>query len=244
MNRINTKDNYYASLLGILIFIDLLFIIAHILSKTIFGMKESLFNISVDRGYAEFFQYSKFLFIIILLVYLTRSTKCLKYISWICLFTYFLIDDAFQIHETIGRYFTKGLNFNPPLNLRLQDLGELVVYTIVGILLFTIIIPTYKTNNKSFKRISKDLLLLTFVLAFFGLFVDILASAFDGIVKGLGMLEDGGEMFTISIILWYVFNIAFSKNRSEINLYLLISKIIKSFSDKYSKTKESLSQKS
>lgn len=224
-----TKNEFNTTLLLILVLSDILFIIFHVITKIVYGAEESesLFNLSVDQGYAEFFQYTKFLLIIILLIHIIISTKCLKYISWICLFTYFLFDDAFQIHEIIGRHIAKGLNFYPPLHLRLQDIGELIVYAIVGIFLFAIIIGTYISSNKTFKKTSKDLLLLIFIFAFFGVFVDILGSALNGMVSGLGLIEDGGEMFTTSVILWYVFNIAFNKNDNKISLYNLLCDLIK-----------------
>jgi len=142
-------------------------------------------------------------------------------------FTYFLFDDALQIHELVGRHFANRLNFIPPLNLRLQDFGELIVYAIIGIFLFTIIIWAYSSSNVTFKKVSKNLLLLIFILAFFGIFIDMLQSALHKYIHEFGLLEDAGEMFTVSVILWYVFNIAFNRNVTEISLYNLLRNALK-----------------
>ena len=53
------------------------------------------------------------------------------------------------------------------------------------------------------------------VSAFFGIFVDMLHVALPD-VPGLAVLEDGGEMVVMSLIVWYVFNLEWARSPSEV----------------------------
>lgn len=206
---------------------DLIFIIIHIIEKIVFNIDGSLYNISTDRGYAEFYQYMKYFWIIILLIYIIRSTKSFSYISWIVVFTYFLFDDALEIHENVGRLLVKSFDFYPPLHIRLQDIGELEVFAIVGIILLAIIIWAKFHGSISFKKRSIDLGIFMVGFVFFGVFFDMLSSIFNGVVVGLGMIEDGGEMIVMSLTLWYVFQASLSNENSELFLHEHLQIILK-----------------
>jgi hypothetical protein len=199
---------------------DFAFIVLHILYKTSI-LSSSYFSLKRDLGYSEFFQYTKFLWIIILLIYLIRKTGAWEYLAWLAVFTYFLADDAFQLHENIGRTIANSLGFTAPFNLRLQDIGELTVFAIAGALLAILLAWSYWKGSQMFRNISKDLLILTAVIAFFGIFVD---AAEIGINLGLfiketlGLFDDGGEMVVVSVMLWYIFRLAV--HNGEINDFL------------------------
>ena len=120
-------------ILKLLLCRDFIFITLHIINRRTPFLNNDNFSINFDRGYPEIYQYIKFLSIIILLVYVSKVTRSFGYVVWILLFTYFLCDDALQIHETVGGYIAKNLNFTPPLNLRPQDIGEMGVSVTVGL---------------------------------------------------------------------------------------------------------------
>lgn len=168
----------------------------------------NLFNIGKDGGYSEVFQYIKFFWIAVLFTYISAKRHSFYYCGWGLLFTYFLLDDSLEIHEILGGYIAGRLLFTPPLGLKLQDVGELVVSAVAGIVLFAPLVWFYIKGSEVFKKISRDMLLLVIVLVFFGVGVDTLHSA---LLSGrdtafmVGAIEDGGEMITVSIMLWYVF---------------------------------------
>ena len=110
------KDIIASLLLRLFLSADLAFIVLHILYKT-YILNSSYFSLKRDLGYSEFFQYTKFLWIIILLIYIIRKTRIWEYLSWLAVFTYFLADDAFQLHENIGGSIAGQLRFRAPLNL-------------------------------------------------------------------------------------------------------------------------------
>lgn len=198
-------------LLWLFLSADLAYIILHILYKATRFITSAYFSVKRDLGYSEFFQYMKFLWIIILLVYLVKRSKIWGFLAWAAVFLYFLADDAFQVHENVGRIIAGKLDFVPPFNLRLQDIGELVVYAIAGAVLLLGIALAYWRGSKTFRGICIDLLLLISILVFFGVVVDMaeIAANFGVFVKEtLGLIDDGGEMIVTSVMVWYVFRLA------------------------------------
>lgn len=193
----------------LLICADVAFIILHIIHFQTELLDSSLYSLSRDNGYAEFFQYTKFLWIILLFVGIFKATKTPGYISWALLFVYFLADDAFQFHENFGRIIAGNLDFVPPMSTRLQDIGELIVTAIAGAILIPLLALAFWRGSKLFRRVSLDLGLFIAVLVFVGVVVDFVHEAVgaEGVLDHLffRILEEGGEMIVASTILWYAF---------------------------------------
>src|SRR5690606_13874306 len=199
------KDIIASLLLRLFLSADLAFIVLHILYKT-YILNSSYFSLKRDLGYSEFFQYTKFLWIIIMLIYIIRKTRVWEYLSWLAVFTYFLADDAFQLHENIGRSIAGNLDFVAPFNLRLQDIGELTVLAVAGMILLVMLTWAYWRGTQAFRNVSKDLLILVGIMTFFGVFIDAAEIGVDlglFIKETLGLIDDGGEMIVVSVMLWY-----------------------------------------
>lgn len=192
--------------LALLVAGDLLFIALHVVNLK-FRM-DKLLNIGLDRGYAEFYQYVKFFWICIMLIYASYKWASKHYIAWVLLFTYLLLDDALRIHEIFGSHIATNLSLTPIFNLRLQDYGELAVSAISGSVLIIPLLWAYKKGSRTFRRISHDLALFIALLFFFGVVADMAHTAirhWRRVGYLFGIIEDGGEMLTVSLILWYVF---------------------------------------
>jgi len=181
--------------------------IAAIIGDIKWVLKSDLFNIELDRGYPEMYQYIKFFWIIILFLNLALKNRSLHYIPWVLLFTYFLLDDSIQIYEQAGYFFTELFNFTPLFGLRVQDYGELAFTATAGILLLPPLVWAYRKGTQIFRKISLDIGLLVLVLVFFGVVVDMVHIVVPlGTVSFIvGVVEDGGEMLAVSLILWYNF---------------------------------------
>ncbi|HRQ23588.1 MAG TPA: hypothetical protein PLF42_09215 [Anaerolineales bacterium] len=200
---------------------DFGFIVLHILYKLEL-LDSSYFSVKRDLGYSEFFQYTKFLWIIILLIHIIRKTKVLEYLAWVAVFAYFLADDSFQIHENIGGSIADNLDFVAPFNLRLQDIGELAVFGIAGMILLALLAWAYWRGTQTFRNISKDLLILVVIMAFFGIVIDAAEIGVDlglFIKETLGLIDDGGEMIVVSVMLWYIFRLAVHNGHIDKFLY-------------------------
>lgn len=211
-------------LLLLLLSADCAFIALHIATRierhlfdATLQLNYDLFSIATDGGYPELYQYVKYFWVIILTIYLSRVARVPSYTAWTLLFTYFLCDDTLSIHERGGAFIGKSLNFVPPLNLRLQDFGELTVTVIAGVVLLPILLWSYWCGTSSFKKNAQDMLLLVLALVFFGVFVDM---AHQLIRLGwevdflMGVIEDGGEMVAMSLIVWYVFLLSVHKGNA------------------------------
>jgi hypothetical protein len=160
------------------------------------------FLITHDLSYGEFFQYIKEFFIAILLFLLAWQKKSILYFTWCLLFIYLLFDDAMSVHEDWGLQLVSYLDLKPFLHLRAQDFGELIVSLFFGAILFSLISISYYFSALQDRKISQRLALYIAILAFFGVFVDMVHSALA--LKGLGLIEDSGEMIVMSTIAWYV----------------------------------------
>lgn len=189
---------------------DIAFIAIHVANAVakISGSGNEMFGIDTDGGYPEIYQYLKFFWLAFLLTRLATERREKSYLAWALLFTYLLLDDSLEIHESVGSLVAANLNFAPPFGLRLQDLGELAVSAISGIILLPLLVLAYKNGSAIFRRFSEDMAILFAILLVFGVGGDMLHSAIKlGREVGfiLGTLEDGGEMLAVSLILWYVF---------------------------------------
>ena len=178
-------------------------------------------------AYLNAYQLVKLFWVIILFTYVVELTRCYGYVSWILVFTYFLFEKTFQIHQNIGSHFANSLSAYLPHNLSLQPrLFELAVLAIAGTFLFAIMAWAYLRSPYAFKKISNDMLLFIVAWGFFGVFTDLAAAFNPGpLVKfGSDIVEDGGEMVVVSLILWYVFLLTIRKGKPDLFLHDLLCK--------------------
>ncbi len=202
--------------LVLLISADLIFIVLHPAGKL--GFLSEQFDITREGGYAELFQYVKEFWCTVLLLLVAWQVRSTAYLVWAFFFSYLLADDILQIHETGGEMIAAHLNFASGFGLRARDLGELTVTLSVATVLFLVLSLTYWHSTARFRKVSLDILLLLVGLAFFGVAMDMLhvmvynvevlgdwASIFG---EAIGLIEDGGEMLVMSLMVWYLFLVA------------------------------------
>lgn len=122
-------------------------------------------------------------------------------------------DDGFSIHEDLGLYLADLGEFAPSF-FRPEDVGELIVSASAGLILFSLIGLCYLKGSKVFRSITHDIILLFSGLVFFGVVVDSIHGAMYLFTGELGLIEDGGELVVISLILayvWAVFSVPMEK---------------------------------
>jgi hypothetical protein len=212
-------------LLVLLLGSDLVFFVLHFVSTLTPLLSNPMFNLSEDRGYPEFFQYLKYLWIVLLLLYPYSRNTSLRFGAWAMVFAYFLLDDSMQIHERGGLLISGQLELISYFGLRARDYGELIVSATVGVLLLPSLVWAYRTGTQTFKRTSLDLFLLICLLIFFGVVVDMLHVIVGSNLTAeyvFGVVEDGGEMLAASLILWYVFLLRVRNDQIGCHLYDLV----------------------
>lgn len=204
-------------LLALIISVDLVFIALHSINEFSPLLNNRLYSLEKDLGFAEMYQYFKWFWIILLLTYTSITRRSLCFIAWVLVFSYFLLDDALSIHETFGFLLSRNLGIAPIPGLRPEDYGEFAVSAAVGMLLLSFVTWAYVKGGQAFRKMSRDLLLLILILAFFGVVVDMMhvvsyQMGLDMTSFILVVLEDGGEMFVGSLIFCYLFLVAITKD--------------------------------
>ena len=200
------SKNYHTLLLILLLSADFVFIAVHCLN--IYGVigRNNLYSIVNENGYSEIFQYLKEFWVFIIMFHLFIKKKSISFLIWSLLFLYILLDDSLTIHETLGEYLAKYFDLKPRFKLRGEDYGELIVSFIVGGCFIVALILAYLKSKTNIQKISQHLFTFLLVLAFFGIFLDMIHVFYNDNHK-LGLLEDGGEMLVMSFIMAYTFNL-------------------------------------
>ena len=210
MNNNTYNFRIISIFLLLLLFIDFGFVLLHFYNSVLIPDEQFNYSFSLvdDSSFAEKFQYLKWLLIATLFLIISIKQSTFKYMAWALIFLYLLLDDSLEIHETFGAYLVQNSTSNAPFGLRMQDIGELLVTAIAGSILFSLLLWAYIKGNSVFKKITKEMLLLIAVLVLFGVGVDMLHQMFNvGRISNFlfEIVEDGGEMFIASIMLWYTF---------------------------------------
>jgi hypothetical protein len=211
-------------LLLLLISTDLLFVLLHIMHTHSPFFNHRYWNIAIDRGFAESFQYVKEFWVVLMFFILAVRKRRSFYLSWSLFFGYLLLDDSFKIHERLGKKISNYFHFVPTFGLRSQDFGELSVSIIFGSILLIFIVISYYYASKDEKNLAKHIMLMIIILCFFGIFFDMIASIIMNYTQSrliqtiLIILEDSGEMIVMSVIVWFVFRLKFM-NANKFNSY-------------------------
>ncbi|MFH1460166.1 MAG: hypothetical protein ABIG64_07350 [Candidatus Omnitrophota bacterium] len=217
--------------LTLLISADMAFILIHVvyLFYNPRGFNVSVWSLEVDRGISEAYQYVKEFWLVLMLGQTAITHYRAYLLSWAALFLYVLADDAFRFHEICGEFLARVLNL-PTNILRSTDYGEVLFFIIAGVIFLIAIGLTYYRNRKDevLRSINKHLICFLFVLAAFGVIAD---SGHILVLKAAkawswpqpltivlfflsGIIEDGGEMITLSITAWYVFTLTGRLNKN------------------------------
>jgi len=196
-------------LLILLISADLVFVFLHILHVDTDLLPSNRFSLSRDRGYAEFFQYTKELGIAVLCFLWGVKQRRKLYFVFSFLFLYFLFDDSFKFHERFGEFLAGQLNLQPVLGLRAIDMGELLVSAIFGLLFVISIAVFYRMSDQIMRKNALYLIGMVVLLFGFGVLLDMveILSSTPGTARVLTALEEAGEMLVMSAITWVVFHL-------------------------------------
>lgn len=201
-------------ILFLLIITDIVFIILHILFLSTNLLDSPRFLLTMDLGFAEFFQYMKELWIAILFLVLGIKYRKGLFLIFSLLFFYLLLDDSLSIHERLGKYLAEIFRFQAVLGLRPRDLGELLVMAVFGILFFTVFILFYFLSNQKSRQIILMMLGMIILLTGFGVLADMIEIMIkdETISQIIAIIEDGGEMIIMSIITWFVLRLDLDLN--------------------------------
>jgi len=217
------KNPTVTLLLFLLLSADLVHILLHVVNSLSTSVDNRMLNLTLDVSYAEWYQYIKFFFLTILLIKLAFPKEPFRFLIWAGIFAYMLFDDSLEIHGKVGGYIAINMleGITPPFGLRLEDLGSLIISALVGLVIIVALGIAYWKGSRRFRLITLDLILLLALMVFFGVFFDMVHVAIKGgkvLELILEIIEDGGEMITASLMLWYALLINVSGDK-EISIW-------------------------
>ncbi|OGL48780.1 MAG: hypothetical protein A2161_13315 [Candidatus Schekmanbacteria bacterium RBG_13_48_7] len=192
-----------------LLIIDLCWIFWFGITKLLYltGVNESLYEIrylriTKDDSYPEIFDYIKTGVLILLLGRLSLKTRQWIYVAFMLLFIVILLDDSLELHENWGGYFARAYHLKPLHDLRPQDVGELITWSILGAFVCPLILIGFLFSKRAHIANGLAMMVPFVALLFCGIFVDQLYTTFWDLFFGAGilldMIEDGGEMIVIT----------------------------------------------
>lgn len=199
------------ALIGLIV-ADVLLCLLHVYA-TAREIGEMSYYVDADRGYGEFVQYLKYVWMLILVIAWARTRGSWRPAVWLVPFAYFLVDDALQLHERLGHRIgelpllrdsawlrTDGIG----LGLRASDIGELPVSAAAALVIVVALVTGYVGAQPDVRRRFTVLVGLLLLLAAFGIVVDALHVALMELAWQLDLLltltEDGGELVVGSVL--------------------------------------------
>jgi hypothetical protein len=180
---------------------DVLFILLECLYGATAGFPSSNWWLGRDWGYAERFQYAKELGIVVVFsLFFLRHPHTLS-LGWQVLFLYLLLDDAMQIHERVGESVARLLHTS-------WVFTDHVASVFFGSLILSLLGLGYRSAPSWLRRVSWPLFGLLITLVLFGVVLDtihqVIARSAPTFFRIGYVVEEAGEMVTISVMAWYV----------------------------------------
>lgn len=199
-------------LLALLLVTDILLIIAHILWLTSPYFQNYNYSLVQERGFGETFQYFKAFWLLLMFAWLAIIARQFSYLSWAAVFGYLGLDDLMEIHEEFGNDIAMRYEISSVLGQRPRDIGEIIVFALAGAALLLLLAIAWYLGSETFRERSKTLLKLSAVLAFFGIGMDAVHILFldTALDEPFAIIEDGGEMIVLSVIVWFVLGMLWS----------------------------------
>lgn len=210
------SDRWYRALVAVAVFGTLFFFALHaarVVAGTRFDIGQTLFNagfkakqfaINIDGSYAEWFEYLILAIIVMSLGRLALNFRRPIYFAFLFIFTYYLADDSLQIHEILGGFLAHRLALPEAFGLRGQDFGEMATWALFGVPLLGFLCFALWRSDGRHRSVGLTLTGWFFVLAFFGLVVDMgTVLVHDQFPWNLivEFVEDGGEMAVVAVIM-------------------------------------------
>jgi hypothetical protein len=213
------------TLLLLLIAADLAFIVLHVVYIETGLLRGRPFSLEADNGLPEAFQYVKQFWVALCMAAMFRRVRQVVYIGWALVFTFLLLDDAFQFHEQIGDWLGQRYRLPVAFGLRPDDIGELLFAAVVGGTTAVLIGFGFWRGDADARIISRDMVIMVVVLAGLGVGVDILhvITYFKAplLAQFLLIIEDGGEMLVVSAMVAYMVDVLNQQGRATVDLWAM-----------------------
>jgi hypothetical protein len=205
------------AVLGALLGIDAVFMVLYVVHARSGRLPDGLFSLDVERSLAAWYQFGKTAAVCAALVVLAERIRSAVLVLWAAVFLYALVDDVFELHEGAGRFAQDHLGVGGVAELSGEDLGQLLFAVVVGVALLTSLLYLHARSSGQARRLSLGLLLLGALFVGFAVGVDAVHAALLtwSIGTRLILLEEGGELVVMSLVLAYAWHWLRSTSSSE-----------------------------
>lgn len=201
------KKDLLKGFIFILVSIDMFFIIASLINL-LTDLDLSYLSVDIDRGSAEYFQYYKFVGIAFLSFFLFLKSKSPIFFFFSILNFYLYYDDSRLLHEFQGGDISRIIYRGDPNNIvfagiTYSSIGELIYMLSIGIIVLLLILFLLKFSSIAERKFIKRIVKLFLIFCLFAIGVDLMRNLFISnviIYKLMAIVEDGGEMISISVI--------------------------------------------
>jgi len=212
---------------GILLFVDILFVARQLLSGFVrsLGYEAGLgifshpkFNVSADGGIPEIFNYLK---LALASYWLLRSWKCTQahiYWIWAVIVLTILADDALLLHEKTGLLLRDRFGPISFLWLTAYEIGQVMFWFVSGCFLIGLLGWGLRKTSAPDRFLGLIIGMPVLGIAFFGAAVDMLNHAFEAgsfPQKMMSVVEDGGEMVSVSFVCVAAYAISKIRNKAS-----------------------------
>lgn len=196
-------DEQPKRLLVALLAVDLAAVALHVVTDGGFGPITSL---DTDAGLGGVWGFGKALAAAWIARSVFRRTEITVYLVWAATFVTVALDDLAEIHENLGDSLATAVDLPAVAGLRGADLGELIVWAMLGLPLLLAIALTVGAADDRGRQDSLRFFVMMAALVFTAAGLDAIhmmttADTTDvWAVTPLGVLEDGGELVVVSLL--------------------------------------------
>lgn len=201
------KKDLVKGFIFILVSIDMFFIIASLINF-LTDLDLSYLSVDIDRGSAEYFQYYKFVGIAFLSFFLFLKSKSPIFLFFSILNYYLYYDDSRLIHEFLGGDIARIISRGKPddiifAGITYNSIGDFIYMLSIGIIVLLIILFLLKFSSIPERKFIKKIVKLFLIFCSFAIGIDLMRNFFISnvfIYKLMAIVEDGGEMISITFI--------------------------------------------
>ncbi len=210
-------DKFLLVILGV----DIIFILLSLIDS-FSGLNFNNFAVQNDNLFAEKFQYLKFIGIAYISSLLAIRRRSSNFLVFMIIPIYLYLDDSKQLHERFGNKIATFLYEGSSNDIliryfRYQDIGEIVYMLLMGLILLIIFLICFKLSDLYDIIFLKKILRLFIIFGIFAIFVDAIHMLSKGFVFDLlTLIEDGGEMIPISLMIGYFFKYLINNRKKYI----------------------------
>lgn len=170
-----------------------------------------MFQIETNDSYAEDFQNVKWLIMIVCVLIIALFKTNWRYLTWVLVFIFLFLEDVFRIHHGLADFFYHTLRMGA--GQRSGKIIELFAALVLGVVFLAPVVWAYKNGDALFRKHSKAMAILLVLFLFCAIILDqvhrLAVVNFNWKYNVfVGILEDGGELITESLLAGYLLSIA------------------------------------